>query len=232
MNSIALIRNVLNKKKKLTLSLTGRSMEPTLFEGNTITVVPADRIDVGEIILYEFDNNIILHRVVDVYKNWIVTKGDSHEFCDDVIHRSQVLGKMQADKFLMKSSEHGRVNRDIRFKIHDHTPDERIKDVLLSSFVQYNFDKKIDEDRVNIGVVAMANLHLWEVPAGILENRNITLHFNIKVSNTKRNSYLLIDDFQYLVRLCGRIPHSLLSIDQQMLMALGIINTIGGKANE
>lgn len=50
---------------------TGGSMEPTICDGEAITVEPvlASRVRRGDIVLYEMDNRVIAHRVVRIIKS-------------------------------------------------------------------------------------------------------------------------------------------------------------------
>lgn len=86
---------------------------------------------------------------------------------------------------------------------------------------------ELGRNSVNIGVLAMSNTTISEVLPNIQKDKNIIFHFNVKVSNKKRDGFYVFEDFDYVVRLCGRIPNSLLTIEQQVIMALGIINCIG-----
>ena len=59
MNYSALIKNVLLQKKKFTLPLKGKSMEPTFFEGDSVVVVLADQINIDDIILSEYGTTVV-----------------------------------------------------------------------------------------------------------------------------------------------------------------------------
>lgn len=228
MNYSALIRNILLHKKKFTLPLKGNSMEPTFFEGDNAVVVPAEEIYLGDIILFEINGTIVFHRIVEMFGDWIVTKGDNHTYCDDLIHRSQVLGKYFQDLSMLNMSFLKKGKFDIIFSTHSYFLNETLQDVIFSSSINLSTNTEVDKQCVNIGILPMANLTMNEVLPCIDKDKKIIFHFNIRVSNKAREGFYIFDDFDYVVRLCGHIPNSLLTIDQQVIMALGIIiNYIG-----
>ncbi|MBQ3783606.1 MAG: helix-turn-helix transcriptional regulator [Lachnospiraceae bacterium] len=227
MNYATLIRSVLLQKKRFTLLLKGKSMEPTFFEGNSVVVVPAERIYIDDIILFEVRGTVVFHRVVQIFGDWIITKGDNHMYCDDMIHRSQVLGK-----YFNKSSQYDSPiskdnNRKITFSMHDYIVSNTTRDIIGSSSINLSTNTEISRNCLNIGVLAMANMTINDILPNIQKSENAKFHFNVKISNKKREGFYVFEDFDYVVRLCGYIPNSLLTIEQQAIMALGIINCIG-----
>ena len=227
MNYSALIKNVLLQKKKFTLPLKGKSMEPTFFEGDSVVVVPADQINIDDIILFEVNDTVVFHRVVEIFGEWIVTKGDNHICCDDLIHRSQVLGKYLKEYNTYNNSLLKTDNNKIAFCLHDYNASGTLQDIIGSSSINLLSNTELKRSYVNIGILAMANTTINEVLQNIQKDKNIVFHFNVKVSNKKRDGFYVFEDFDYVVRLCGRIPNSLLTIEQQAIMALGMINCIG-----
>lgn len=227
MNYSALIKNVLLQKKKFTLPLKGKSMEPTFFEGDSVVVVPADQINIDDIILFEVNDTVVFHRVVEIFGEWIVTKGDNHICCDDLIHQSQVLGKYLKESNTYATNLLKADNKKIAFCMHDCSVSRTLQDIIGSSSINLLSNTELRRSCVNIGILAMANTTINEVLPNIQKDKNIVFHFNVKVSNKKRDGFYVFEDFDYVVRLCGRIPNSLLTIEQQAIMALGMINCIG-----
>jgi signal peptidase I len=89
----------------------GRSMYPTIKEGETITVQPVAPSVVrrGDIILYRFEGGVIAHRVVRIERKkgdpmtqpstlsphyLFILRPDASDICDDPVEPSQVLGKV------------------------------------------------------------------------------------------------------------------------------------------
>lgn len=70
------------------------SMADTINPGDWIVVKYQRSINLKDIITYEQNGNFITHRVVEVYKETLVTKGDFNNTKDNPIKRSQVVGKV------------------------------------------------------------------------------------------------------------------------------------------
>lgn len=68
------------------------SMEPTFSKGTLLIVRESNDIDVGDIVVYQSQGELIVHRVVEVDQESVVTKGDANNVCDEPFVRSQVKG--------------------------------------------------------------------------------------------------------------------------------------------
>lgn len=75
--------------------LTG-SMEPTLNVNDLVIVKKTDNIEIGDIVVFQQGNDLIIHRVIEknVEENRIVTKGDANNVDDGNIPMSAVKGKL------------------------------------------------------------------------------------------------------------------------------------------
>lgn len=74
--------------------MTG-SMEPTLHINDFVIVKKDKNIKVGDIITYK-DKDVkeeVMHRVVEIKDNKIITKGDANNIEDKPINKNQVTGK-------------------------------------------------------------------------------------------------------------------------------------------
>ena len=78
---------------KTAIVLTG-SMEPTLQINDFIVVKKAKNIKINDIISYKDENskNEVLHRVISINGNKIITKGDANNTADKPITINQVTG--------------------------------------------------------------------------------------------------------------------------------------------
>ncbi len=68
------------------------SMEPTFSKGDLVLVRQADTADLGDVVVYEADNSLIMHRVVTKYGTSLVTQGDANNTADPPITTAQVKG--------------------------------------------------------------------------------------------------------------------------------------------
>ena len=72
------------------------SMEPTLKVGGILYYekINIDELDEGDILVYQTNDHIISHRIVDIIENDFITKGDKNNSVDNyLVNRNQVLGK-------------------------------------------------------------------------------------------------------------------------------------------
>jgi signal peptidase I len=79
----------------------GQSMQPTIREGEAITVAPtvAAHVKRGDILLYRCVRGVIAHRVVRIEHRpdramVFILRGDASDTCDDPVTLGQVLGKV------------------------------------------------------------------------------------------------------------------------------------------
>lgn len=70
------------------------SMVPEINPGDWIIVKATNNIKVDDIITYKYDGEFITHRVIGVYNNTYVTKGDANNSKDDPIDSKQVIGEV------------------------------------------------------------------------------------------------------------------------------------------
>ena len=69
------------------------SMENELFAGDYIVVEKCDDYKVGDIITYMENDYYITHRINEMDKNKIVTKGDANNSSDSPISKDKIVGK-------------------------------------------------------------------------------------------------------------------------------------------
>ncbi len=90
-----LLIGVLREQGSCRLRVSGTSMLPTLWPGETVLVEarPLAEIEVGDIALYQRDRRLILHRVVSASPGSVlVTLGDSMPQVDPWVPTDCVLG--------------------------------------------------------------------------------------------------------------------------------------------
>ena len=94
---INLLKDELNKKGELQLTVYGDSMLPILKDGDTVKVQKCNEYKIGDIVAYFIivDNKlkIVIHRIVLKRKEYLLTKGDNNNFIDNIkVRNCFVLG--------------------------------------------------------------------------------------------------------------------------------------------
>jgi signal peptidase I len=96
----ALFADTLRRYGRVSLRATGRSMLPAIEPGDVLRVehATADRIQPGDVILYDAGGRLIAHRCVRISVAagvvGLVARGDSHCWTDPPISPAQVLGRV------------------------------------------------------------------------------------------------------------------------------------------
>lgn len=86
-------------EKEVTFQVNGFSMLPLINEGDEITVkrIDSNKIQFGDLIAFNIDDNFVIHRIVKIIKNknellfW--EKGDNRKF-PTLINENQIIGKV------------------------------------------------------------------------------------------------------------------------------------------
>jgi signal peptidase I len=76
---------------------SGRSMYPSICEGELITVEPVRASDVKleDIVLYQSERGLIAHRVVEIASSRLFQlRGDASLSCDEPVEAQQILGRV------------------------------------------------------------------------------------------------------------------------------------------
>ena len=74
--------------------LTG-SMEPTIEVGDDVLIKITQDIKKGDVVVFDNkeNDNFILHRVVQINENDVITKGDNNNMYDETIPKDNIIGK-------------------------------------------------------------------------------------------------------------------------------------------
>lgn len=70
------------------------SMEPVLSIDDLIIVKKCDDYDIGDIIVYQRNYELIVHRIVEIDGNNVITKGDANNIYDKAIDISSIKGRV------------------------------------------------------------------------------------------------------------------------------------------
>lgn len=71
------------------------SMEPELSVGDFLIIARSDGYSVGDVIVFQAGGSLIVHRIISIEGNEIITQGDANNVCDDPIEISDVKGKVK-----------------------------------------------------------------------------------------------------------------------------------------
>jgi peptidase C25-like protein/peptidase S24-like protein len=77
----------------------GRSMTPTIQDGDLLVVEPLERRPTkGEIVLFRGEGEFKAHRIVATADGYLITRGDAGMEADGVVRREDILGRVTAKK--------------------------------------------------------------------------------------------------------------------------------------
>ena len=69
------------------------SMEPVLNVNDLVFVTKADSFQEGDIVVYQEGNMLIIHRIISIDGDNVITKGDANNVADDPIQTDDILAK-------------------------------------------------------------------------------------------------------------------------------------------
>ena len=72
------------------------SMEPELSVNDLVIVREADHYELEDVVVYQDGSSLVIHRIISVDGNEIVTKGDANNAADEPITASVIKGKAVA----------------------------------------------------------------------------------------------------------------------------------------
>lgn len=87
-----LLPTVLKSKGQIEITVTGTSMNPTLFEGDKVTIVKCDEYRIGDILVFDYKNDgILIHRLLKCDGRYFC-KGDNTFRLEDIEY-TKIIGK-------------------------------------------------------------------------------------------------------------------------------------------
>ena len=69
------------------------SMEPTLKVNDLVFVTESDDYQVDDIVVYQNGSELIIHRIIGIYEDQVITKGDANPVDDNPITMEMIKGK-------------------------------------------------------------------------------------------------------------------------------------------
>lgn len=70
------------------------SMEPTFSVDDVILVVASKEYQVDDIVVYQSGDSLVVHRIVQIDGEMVITKGDANNVADEPIALSQIKGRV------------------------------------------------------------------------------------------------------------------------------------------
>ena len=91
----ALLRAAVRELGSARVVVRGSSMLPAIEPGDTIVLEPPPPAAVGDIVMFEWEDRLLAHRIVHIADGTITTQGDSHDRVDGVAVRpEQIIGRV------------------------------------------------------------------------------------------------------------------------------------------
>lgn len=93
-NTFKILKKNIDNNGSVNIKVDGISMHPTLKKGDIISVISQDKYNVGEIVVYNFnDEGILVHRILKSQKDEYYCKGDN-AFRLEHINKKDIIGKV------------------------------------------------------------------------------------------------------------------------------------------
>ena len=70
------------------------SMEPELSIGDLIIIKKTDDLNLNQVVVYQDDSKLVVHRIVEIKENEVVTKGDANNIVDNTISKTDIRGEV------------------------------------------------------------------------------------------------------------------------------------------
>ena len=70
------------------------SMEPELSVGDLLIIVPREDYEIGDVIVYQVGRSSVVHRIIAIEGDEVITQGDANNAPDDAILHSNIKGEV------------------------------------------------------------------------------------------------------------------------------------------
>ena len=113
LRKILIARAKAQNKKAFTVSVSGSSMEPVLYEGEHVEVLPQVAYEVGDILVYYYkQEGLLVHRLLKIQDNRYFCKGDNALRLEDV-EREAIVGAVQLEQDPHRTREFIEMSLDV-----------------------------------------------------------------------------------------------------------------------
>jgi len=113
-----LAREVLHSAGRLRLGITGWSMLPTIWPGDTLVIerVGCEEVCMGDVVLFGRDRRLFVHRVIaktgNLAEEVILTQGDGMSHPDQAVKPSELVGRVS---FILRRGKCIEPKRSLQF---------------------------------------------------------------------------------------------------------------------
>ena len=113
LRKILIARAKAQNTKAFTVSVSGSSMEPVLYEGEHVEVLPQVAYEVGDILVYYYkQEGLLVHRLLKIQDNRYFCKGDNALRLEDV-EREAIVGAVQLEQDPHRTREFIEMSLDV-----------------------------------------------------------------------------------------------------------------------
>lgn len=205
------------------VTVTGNSMEPIFTEGMSVSISKAESLMVNDVILYHREDKLILHRIICIHNDMIITKGDNNNFVDYAINREDVLGKVEN-----VASEHKVVEKPkIIYNIWDSIFFEKIKKYIEKlSLTIINKPNVFFEDGINVADCPYATSQISE--CAIFKSSDVPkiyVHIGVPISDFPCDNFVLSTEFTTVFRSGTYVSNYILNEEEKFLILYNEIET-------
>ncbi len=211
------------------ITIEGNSMEPTLFENDTVEIMSADSVEINDVVLFCLDNKYVLHRVVDIFGDLIITKGDNNTFMDHPISKSRIIGKLKNNsKTIFTMPE---------FKVVYNIWEGDYYDQVKSYANDFKLDiiycpGKLFEDGMNIAMTPYSTSSINDIEFSYaIETQKLYVHVGAKLSDFECEGYWSYKDFDAVYHSGVIMSNFILKKKDIFLITINEIERISRKLN-
>mgnify|MGYP000157704985 CR=1 FL=1 len=96
------LQSSIERGKRVRFIVKGNSMYPFIKAGEKVEIERVGKIRIGDVVLLKRKNEFLLHRVLFVFRNFVITKGDRSPFIDHPSQIKNVIGKVRKEEGFLK----------------------------------------------------------------------------------------------------------------------------------
>lgn len=225
MNRKILEKQLENGKLKVTVS--GISMHPTYKRSDVLYVRKIEKAPlIGDVICFFAYNHHVIHRVIAIEGDYVITKGDNNRYADPPVYYKDILGKVIEENENIKVQKQ---NENIIINVWK--PELYNCYEELGKIFGIKVIKRPDvifKDACNICISRVSTKELKDISKEALNNK-VCFHIGVNVSNINgyENVGLTNDEvFDYVVRASIYSLEEITNIRENALVILSYINTL------